>query len=70
MCEPPKTDFLCAAGSALIGAGSVFNLAGSYFAFNTAGTEEAADTRAIGSDWLMVGQDIRDALDRAAEGLF
>ena len=67
MFERPQTDFLCPTGSALIGAGSIFNLAGSYYILNTTETEEGADARAIGADWLMVGQDIRDALDRAAK---
>lgn len=61
MFESPRTDFLCAAGSLLIGAGSIFNIAGAYFEYNT--TESDPDSRAIGADWQMVGQDIRDALD-------
>jgi hypothetical protein len=67
MGEQPTTDFLCASGSGLIGAGSIFNLAGSYFEFNSSPSDEASDARAIGCDWAMVGQDLRDALDRAAQ---
>jgi len=72
MSERPQTDFLCADGSLLIGAGSIFNVAGSYFEYNTTETERDADSRAIGGDWKMVGQDIRDALDgfaKEAQGL-
>ena len=69
MFERPKTDFLFASGSVLIGAGSIFNIAGSYFEYNASSSDEAADARAIGSDWAMVGQDIRDALDRAPSEL-
>ena len=65
MSELPKTDFLCASGSLLIGAGSIFNIAGSYFEYNT--TEGDPDSRAIGADWKMVGQDIRAALDGFAK---
>lgn len=70
MFERPQTDFLCADGSLLIGAGSIFNVAGSYFDYNT--TEKDVDSRAIAADWKMVGQDIRDALDgfaKEAQGL-
>jgi hypothetical protein len=62
MSERTRTDFLFPSGSFLIGAGSVFNLAGSYFEYNE--TDGDADSRAIGADWMMVGQDIRDAMDR------
>ncbi len=65
MSERPKTDFLFASGSFLIGAGSIFNLAGSYFEYNTVGGD--ADSLAIGSDWAMVGQDIRDAIQGFAK---
>ncbi len=50
----------------MIGAGSIFNVAGSYYLYDTSESEDAADQRAIGSDWAIVGQDIRDALDAAA----
>jgi hypothetical protein len=48
----------------MVGAGSIFNLAGSYFDFN--GSRDP-DARAIGADWMMVGQDIRAALDEFAK---
>lgn len=65
MFERPATDFLCPSGSFLIGAGSAFNLSGTYFEYNT--TPGDPDERAIASDWAMVGQDISDALEAFAE---
>lgn len=64
MSEIPRTDFLCPSGGIMVGAGSIFNLAGSYFDFN--GSRDP-DARAIGADWMMVGQDIRAALDEFAK---
>ena len=60
--ERPRTDYLFATGSYLVGAGSIFNLAGSYFQYNDAPSGEEADARAIASDWAMVGQDMRDVM--------
>jgi len=56
-----KTDFLTA-NSFLIGMGSVFNIAGNYFKYNSSKTEEEADGLAIANDWHIVGQDINDAM--------
>lgn len=49
----PRTSFL-------IGAGSVFNLAGNYFQFNTSVNDEKADFKAIESDWGSIGKDLSD----------
>jgi len=57
-----RTDFLFATPSFLIGAGSIFNLAGNYFEFNRSYSGEVADTMALQSDWEMVGNDLRQAL--------
>lgn len=55
-----RTDILFPRTSFLIGAGSIFNLAGNYFEFNTSHSEEIADIRAIESDWGVVGDDLRN----------
>lgn len=55
------TDFLFSQGSFLIGAGSVINLGGNYFEYNTSNSEEEADSYAIRNDFSMVGQDIKSA---------
>lgn len=57
-----RTDFLTSRGSLLIGAGSVFNLAGSYFMFNNSNSGAEADARALECDWGMVGQDLQQAI--------
>jgi len=56
-----RTDFLFATPSFLVGAGSIFNLAGNYFEFNISSSGEEADIKALQSDWDMVGNDLRDA---------
>ena len=56
-----KTDFLFPEPSFLVGAGSVFNIAGNYFDYNISQTELDADLRALQSDWGVVGQDLKMA---------
>jgi hypothetical protein len=58
------TDFLTARSSALTGMGTLLNLAGSYYLYNVSPTPTDADARALASDWRMVGQDIRHALNQ------
>jgi hypothetical protein len=57
-----KTDFLCASSSFLTGFGSVMSINGDLYQYNTS---EDPDALATANDWLMVGQDIRDAMDKA-----
>lgn len=57
-----RTNFLTSQASLLIGAGSVFNLAGSYFMFNVSNSGAEADTRALECDWGMIGQDLQQAI--------
>ena len=56
------TDFLTPDTGFLVGAGSVFNIAGSYFDFAISKTELEADLKALTCDWAMVGEDIEVAL--------
>jgi hypothetical protein len=58
-----RTDSLFSRTGLLIGAGSVFSLAGNYFVFNYSDSPLEADTRAIASDWGVIGQDIQGAMD-------
>jgi hypothetical protein len=53
-----RTDFLTATPSMLIGAATVFNLAGRFCEFNASSSGEEADTMALRQDWAMIGQDI------------
>jgi hypothetical protein len=57
-----KTDFLSASSSFLTGVGSVVNLRGHLYDYNSS---DDPDQLAIAQDWQMVGQDIRDALKKA-----
>ena len=54
-----KTDFLTSTSTFFTGAGSVMNLAGNYYDFNTS---EDADGQALAADWKVVGQDMEKAL--------
>jgi hypothetical protein len=42
--------------------GSIFNMAGNYFSFNTSSSDEEADARAIESDWGTIGLDLVKAI--------
>ena len=57
-----KTDFLVASSSFWMGVGSVLNLGGHLHDYNTS---DHPDAIAIANDWCMIGQDIRNASDRA-----
>jgi hypothetical protein len=54
------TDFLVPDTTFWTGAGAVFNLGGTFFAYNNSGAPAMADARAIRQDFAMVGQDILD----------
>jgi hypothetical protein len=61
------TDFLTPKSSFLTGMGTVLNLAGNYFIYNSSKTAQEADERAIASDWKILGQDMRTAIKRNAK---
>jgi len=61
-----RTDRLFVTTGYVIGAGSVLNIAGNYFSFNTSDSPEEADAKALQSDWMIVGQDIQEAIDKSA----
>lgn len=61
-----RTDHLCVSTGFVMGMGSVLNVAGNYFPFNTSDSPEEADFKALQSDWIVVGQDIQSAIDKAA----
>ncbi|ASW74698.1 hypothetical protein IQ37_15195 [Chryseobacterium piperi] len=56
-----KTSYLLPRRNFIVGMGSIFNLRGSYFDYDTSVTEKIADRRAIENDWEMIGQDLRNA---------
>jgi hypothetical protein len=67
MMKKVKSDFLFAQPSFLSGAGSAFDLWGQLSDYNVSTNGTEADANAIAADWLVVGQDIFDALN-ASEG--
>lgn len=58
-----QSDFLFAQPSFLSGAGRVIDLWGQFDEYNRSETPAEADGKAIAADWLVVGQDIQDAMD-------
>lgn len=59
-----KTDFLLPRNSFMVGLGSVLNIAGSYFDYNSSKTAEEADLKALFSDWINVGKDMNISKQR------
>lgn len=57
------TGFLFSTPSFLSGAGTVINLAGNYYKFNSSDSGTEADKVAIEHDFRMIGQDIKNAFD-------
>jgi len=59
-----KSDFLFAQPSFASGAARVFDFFGQFDEYNRSDTPEEADAKAIASDWIVVGQDIADAIEQ------
>jgi hypothetical protein len=57
-----QTDFLTADSSVITGMGSAYNLGGNFYGFNYSKTPAEADQKALLSDWIIVGQDIDNAM--------
>lgn len=57
----PKTTFLLPRKNFLVGMGSVLNIRGFYFEYETSSSGREADTRALRSDWEMIGKDLSAA---------
>jgi hypothetical protein len=58
-----KTDFLFAQPSLASGVARVFDLFGQFDEYNRSETPLEADAKAIAADWLVVGQDLSDAIE-------
>lgn len=52
------TDFLTSSNSFITGMGSVLNIGGNYFDYNSSESSEEADKKALCMDWRMVGKDM------------
>jgi hypothetical protein len=59
-----QSDFLFAEPSFMSGAGRIVDLWGQFDDYNRSDTPAEADAKAIASDWLVVGQDIQDAVEQ------
>jgi hypothetical protein len=57
-----KSDFLFAQPSGLSGCARTIDLFGVFDEYNSSDTTTEADAKAIASDWLIVGQDLMDAV--------
>lgn len=55
------TDFLLPKNNFWVGFGSVLNIAGSYFDYNYSNSDAEADSKALFSDWINIGNDIKVA---------
>lgn len=56
-----ESDFLFSKCNFWRGFGSVLNLPGNYYVFDTSETEKEADQKALTSDWENVGADLKRA---------
>jgi hypothetical protein len=59
-----KSDFLFAQPSFASGAARVFDLFGQFDEYNISDTVAEADTKAIAADWIVIGQDMSDAIEQ------
>jgi len=59
-----KTDFLFAQPSFASGIARTFDLWGQFDTYNISATPVEADAKAIAADWIMVGQDILEAIEQ------
>lgn len=61
------TTFLTADAGFLTGMGSAVGLSGNFYEFNASATPAEADTRAMHSDWSMIGRDLSEAMVQVAQ---
>ncbi len=58
-----SSSFLFVTPTFLTGAGTVINLAGDYYMYNRSNSGQEADLRAISSDFGVIGNDLRAAIE-------
>ena len=61
------TDFLFSTSSFWSGVGTIMNIPGNFYAYNTSMSGLEADEIAIENDFRMIGQDINDVIERVKE---
>lgn len=64
MVKKVKSDFLFAQPSFSSGVARNLDLWGQFDDYNRSETSAEADAKAIASDWLVIGQDIYDAIEQ------
>lgn len=62
----PLRYYLFARPNFLGGAAYIMDLGNTLFMFNDSPTPEAADYMALKNDWVLVGQDVQEAIDNYA----
>lgn len=55
------TDYLFPKSDFITGVGSVFNIPGNFYEFNSSKSGKEADIKALNNDWSMVGNDLYSA---------
>ena len=58
------TDFLYATPTFVSGMGRVIDLGATMTVFNSSDSEAEADAKAIYNDWLAIGNDMREAMEK------
>jgi len=64
-----QSDFLFAQPSFSSGAARVLDLWGVFDDYNRSDTIQEADAKALAADWLIVGQDLSDAIEQQEKDL-
>jgi hypothetical protein len=59
-----RTDFLFPKRNVLTGFSNVFSISGETTEFNKSNSGEEADSKAIRSDWEMIGNDLKEAIKK------
>lgn len=62
-----QSDFLYARSSFIRGMGSVFNIPGNFYAFNTRSTPQEADAAAFAKDWNVISRDLAESADKIVQ---
>ena len=62
-----KSDFLVASPSLQSGAARLFDFYGLFDEYNRSPDDAQADAMAMFADWLVVGQDMQDAMEQVEE---
>lgn len=62
-----RSDYLFPEGGYILGMGSILNIKGDYFSYNSSPNKQLADYLALQSDWGVVAKDIKDAISETVK---